>query len=72
MTDTITLRDHSQPCEHVEWAYQYADNETWGCDWFADDSPVCPGGKEITLRQCPITYDYRTEGPGSYIEVGND
>lgn len=51
--DTVTLRDHSQPCEHDLWteenlvgAFQYRPGiSPWECT--LDD---CPGGKPVTLR----------------------
>ena len=37
MTDTITVRNHDEPCEHGMKMSHYL--------------PVCPGGREITLQQ---------------------
>jgi len=42
-TPTITLRDHSQPCEHEgSWATDLIDY--WTC-------AKCPGGRERTFRE---------------------
>jgi len=52
MTDapTITLRDHSQPCEHEGTSDCYA----WAGVWFCSAQGqgwACPGGRERTFRE---------------------
>ncbi len=49
MTDTFTVRDHSQPCEHKRAAENLLGY--WRCVRMS-----CPGGKEIVLRPNDIMY----------------
>ncbi len=45
MTDnTLTVRDHSQPCDHKGLAYKPHWDGYWLCS-------ACPGGREIVLRK---------------------
>jgi len=59
MSDTITVRDHSQPCEHGSlWHHWFtATKRKW---W---QEPDCLGGKEMTLRGV---------GDGVWMEVDED
>lgn len=43
MSDLLTVRDHSQPCEHP--GAEKVDIYYWACTQFD-----CPGGREITLE----------------------
>ena len=47
MSDTITVRDHGQPCEHGSfWSHSVdAANAKW---W---QEPDCLGGRSMILRQ---------------------
>lgn len=67
MGDTMTVRDHSQPCEHDESAEgrYYSELGFWCC-W------SCPGGKEITLRYETVTIDGMNVKDVWMVEVGND
>ena len=48
MSDTTTLRDHTQPCEHFEGEEQ-APMDLSGN--FYCDIEGCPGGRERTFRE---------------------
>jgi hypothetical protein len=55
--ETISVRDHSRPCEHGSlWAHW---PESAKARWWRE--PDCPGGKEILLRRV---------GEGMWEEVG--
>ena len=55
MTDILSVRDHSKPCEHTVAFFKERDEELpteWlhlqaGYGWCED----CPGGREIKLRR---------------------
>ena len=66
MTDTINVRDHSQPCEHEGRSYWEGTRteKVYQCT-----VAHCPGGKEIILRQAPIIDSYRTYDIPQYIEA---
>ena len=39
------LRDHSQPCNHIDYATRRVDLDNgWRCGW-----DECPGGREVTI-----------------------
>ena len=52
MNDILTVRDHSQPCEHPPNTRDslgrglYSVTGLWWCEF-----PECPGGREIKLRR---------------------
>lgn len=56
MSDTLTVRDHSKPCEHGERIIRHANgNEGHNTGHFiigvgSDEGVWCPGGREIVLR----------------------
>ena len=61
MTDTISLRDHTQPCEHPPDSHRHP-MEAWppksgayqaNGGWYG--CMECPGGKERTYRVIPWT-----------------
>lgn len=61
MTDTtLSLRDHSRPCEHPwDEKEQLGAHEwegSWNCSW-------CPGGVEIVLRRGRAVRRTRPKGP---------
>jgi hypothetical protein len=69
MSDTLTVRDHSEPCEH-DRAFQ-AVNGLFGCG-----ASGCPGGKEIVLRRVEgkligrrTLYDFYEDGSVWVVEA---
>ena len=47
MSDTISVRDHSQPCEHGSlWHHWFVPSEA---KWWQE--PDCLGGREMILRR---------------------
>lgn len=54
MSDTVTLRDHTHPCEHLDRTSGLQRGAWWGGPstplWFCHDV-TCPGGREVTLRR---------------------
>ncbi len=56
MSETISVRDHSQPCEHGSLFHHWISLKT--ARWWKE--PECLGGKEMTLRRLP---------DGNWVEV---
>jgi len=50
MNDTITLRDHSKPCEHEDNRFGDGAELLFDIDEYVCKRSDCPGGKEIILR----------------------
>lgn len=47
MEETISVRDHSRPCEHGSLWPHWLDSAK--ARWWRE--PECPGGREMTLRR---------------------
>ena len=59
MNDTISVRDHSRPCEHGSlWPHSVNPAQA---KWWQE--PECLGGREMILRKV---------GDGVWAEVGED
>ena len=79
MTDILTVRDHSQPCEHQEmgedgWgnpvgAIQYDTDGKWPAFWECSWDE-CPGGREIKLlRWLNLKGGYDIKTSRLWVEV---
>ena len=72
MADRV-LRDHSEPCEHGDDAYQWKQRLGvegplhWDCR-----QGGCPGGQEVPLTEVTVVFDGPPgPKPGRFIEVEN-
>ena len=67
-TPTLTVRDHSQPCEHGDesWAV-LGRNGLWVCNWSG-----CPGGRERTFRQTDTMTLYMEQHVGKVLVEVDD
>ena len=59
MTDTINVRDHSQPCKH---GYNGSHDDGFAPSGAVDseqdmDDGWCPGGKELILRRESVWFE---------------